>query len=79
VFLPILFLAQFLAAKFNNSNDIIYLSKLTKMPISKTSGIKTGELRIFEVQRLKIKPRYKISCDFCRMSLFFWVKIHKKL
>jgi hypothetical protein len=34
------------------------------MPIYKTSGIKTGELRLFEVRRLKIKPRYKIICNF---------------
>ncbi len=36
------------------------------MPIYKTRGIKTGELRLFEVQRLKIKPRYKIICNFSR-------------
>jgi len=35
------------------------------MPILKTGGIKTGELRLFEVQHLKIKPRYKIICNFC--------------
>ena len=34
------------------------------MPISKTGGIKTGELRLFEVQGLKIKIRYKIICHF---------------
>jgi len=34
------------------------------MPIFKTSGIKTGELRFFEGQCPKIKPSYKIICDF---------------
>ena len=60
------------------------------MPISKTSGIKTGELRLFEVQileipdileiqRLKIKSCYKIVFNFYRARLFFWAKIHKKI
>jgi hypothetical protein len=48
------------------------------MPIFKTSGIERGELRIFEVQRLKIKPCYKIVFNFYRARLFFWVKIYKK-
>ena len=49
------------------------------MPISKTSGIKTGELRLFEVQRLKIKSCYKIVFNFYRARLFFWAKKHKKI
>jgi hypothetical protein len=34
------------------------------MPITKTSGILTGEFRLFGGQCLKIKPRYKKICDF---------------
>ena len=34
------------------------------MPITNTSGIKAAELRLFEVQRLKIKLCYKIICNF---------------
>jgi hypothetical protein len=30
------------------------------MPISKTSAVKTGELRLFEVQGLKTQLHYKI-------------------
>ena len=41
------------------------------MPISKPSGIETGELRLFEIQRLKIKPCYKIIFNFYRVRLFF--------
>jgi len=37
------------------------------MPILKTGGIKTGELRFFEVRRRKIKRSYKIICHFCRI------------
>jgi len=48
------------------------------MPISKTSGIKTGELRFFEVQHRKIKARYKIIFDFYRVWLFFGRKDTKK-
>ena len=48
------------------------------MPISKTSGIETGELRLFEVQRLKIKARYKIIFNFDRLRLFFGQKYTKK-
>jgi hypothetical protein len=29
------------------SNNILYLSQLAEMPIYQTSGIKTGELRLF--------------------------------
>ena len=41
------------------------------MPIFKTGGIKTGELRLFEVQRPKIKARYKIIFNFYQARLFF--------
>jgi hypothetical protein len=34
------------------------------MPIFKTSGILVGEFRLFKVQGLKIKLRYKIIYDF---------------
>jgi hypothetical protein len=44
------------------------------MPILKTSGIKTGELRLFEVQRPKIKPRYKIICHFQGIRRIFKIK-----
>jgi len=46
------------------------------MPILKTGGIKTGELRLFEVQHLKIKPRYKIICSFYRIR---WICGKNKL
>ena len=34
------------------------------MPIYKTSGIRRGDLRLFEVQHLKFKLRYKIIFNF---------------
>jgi hypothetical protein len=37
------------------------------MPIFKTSGIKKGELCLFDVRQQKIKLRYKIICDFYRI------------
>jgi len=48
------------------------------MPILKTGGIKTGELRFFEVQHQKIKDCYKIIFDFYRVWLFFGRKDTKK-
>ena len=36
------------------------------MPICKTSGIKTGELRFFNLQGRKIELCYKIICNFRR-------------
>ena len=44
------------------------------MPIIKTSGIKTGELRLFGNERLKIKLHYKIICDFCWGRQVVYVK-----
>ena len=35
------------------------------MPITNTSGFETGDLRLLEVRRGKIKCRYKIICNFC--------------
>jgi len=48
------------------------------MPIPNTSGIERGELRLFEVQRLKIKPHYKISCNFYREGCFWGENTQKK-
>ena len=66
------------AVKVNISNDIFNLSYFIKMPIYKTSGVKTGELRFFEAQRLKIESRYKIIFIFYRIRLFFGRKYTKK-
>lgn len=44
------------------------------MPITKTSGVNTGKLRLFGSERLKIKLHYKIICDFCRGRQIVHVK-----
>lgn len=40
------------------------------MPITRTTGIKTGDLRLFEVQSGKIRCRYKIICNFAGKGRF---------
>jgi hypothetical protein len=52
--MSILLSATYLATKVNIFNDIIYLRYFSKVPIFKTSGIKTGELCLFEAQGWKI-------------------------
>jgi hypothetical protein len=49
------------------------------MPIFKTSGIKTGDLRLFDIQGLKFKLRYKIICKFHRIKRIFGKIYYKNI
>ena len=64
VFLNITVIAQ---KKYQNGYYITNSGERSDVLILNEEWKKTGDLGLFEAQRLKFKLRYKIICKFCRI------------